>query len=192
MQQTFEQELSRHELQKLRNNRTGLTIFQFSWILVFVCLIVVNLQMRSTVVSWPPPGIERPSAVLPVVATVALLLSSVFVHRALGRIRAGDNATANTNLLTTLGLALAFVAIMVYEWTIFPSGAGQYGAISRLMIGFHGVHALAIGAFLVRLRGRIAAGAYERNNHWAVEAGVKLWDFVTVAWMLFFVFLYVI
>jgi hypothetical protein len=39
-------ELSRDERIKLENNRLGLLLFQFSWILVFVCLVFVNLQIR--------------------------------------------------------------------------------------------------------------------------------------------------
>ena len=56
-----QRELSREELQNLRNLRTGVTIFQLSWIMVFVCLIIVNLQLRGNFVSWPPPGMRRRS-----------------------------------------------------------------------------------------------------------------------------------
>ena len=192
MQQVFEQEPSRQELQKLQNNRTGLFLFQFSWILVFVCLTVVNLQMRGNFLSWPPPGVDRLPVILPVVATLALLASSVFAHRAKTRLLAGDNAGLRSNLLVTIGLGLLFVGIMVYEWLIVPADAGQYGAIFRLMTGFHAVHAVAIGLFLGRIWRVAAAGSYSPRNFWTVEAGVKLWDFVTIAWALFFTVLYVI
>ena len=192
MQQVFEQEPSRQELQKLRNNRTGLFLFQLSWILVFVCLIVVNLQMRGNFQSWPPPGVDRLPVILPVLATAALLVSSWFAHRAQAGVKTGDNAAAQSGLLATVGLGAVFVAIMLYEWVIVPADAGQYGAIFRLMTGFHGVHALVIGLYVWRTRRLAAAGAYSPRNYWAVEAAVKLWDFVTIAWGLFFVVLYVI
>ena len=90
-----------------------------------------------------------------------------------------------------MGLGLFFVAIMAYEWTIIPADAGQYGAIFRVMTGFHGFHALAIGAYLLRVRRYLAADVYGPRNSFAVEAGVKLWHFVTIAWGLFFIVLYV-
>ena len=55
-----EKNLSRAELQDLRNKRTGLAVFQISWILVFVCLVVVNWQLRWSQPSWPPPGVQTP------------------------------------------------------------------------------------------------------------------------------------
>lgn len=192
MQQLFEQELTREELQKLRNNRTGLFLFQFSWILVFVCLIVVNLQMRGNFLSWPPPGIDRLPLYLPVIATVALLISSLMVHRAYTRLRAGNVLAAEAGFTQTVALGAFFVAIMFYEFMIVPADAGQYGAIFRLMTGFHGVHAIVIGLYVWRIRRNVAAGVYGPRNFWSVEAGVKLWDFVTVAWLLFFTVLYVI
>ena len=192
MQHVFEQELSPKELQKLRNNRTGLFLFQFSWILVFICLIVVNLQMRGNFQSWPPPGVDRLPQILPVLATAALLASSWFAHCAQASVQAGNNAGVQSGFLTTVALGAVFVAIMLYEWVIVPADAGQYGAIFRVMTGFHGIHALVIGLYLWRTRRFAAAGAYGPRNFWAVEAAVKLWDFVTVAWVLFFVVLYVI
>lgn len=192
MQQVMEHELSRQELQKLRNNRTGLFLFQLSWILVFICLIVVNLQMRGNFQSWPPPGVDRLPVILPVLATAALLASSWFAHRAQSRLKQGHGAGVQSGFLATVALGAVFVAIMLYEWIIVPADAGQYGAIFRVMTGFHGVHALVIGLYLWRTRRFAAAGAYGPRNFWAVEAAVKLWDFVTVAWVLFFVVLYVI
>jgi cytochrome c oxidase subunit 3 len=192
MHQVIEQDLSREELQKLRNNRTGLFLFQFSWILVFVCLIVVNLQMRGNFVSWPPPGIDRLPQFLPVIATVALLISSVMVHRANTRLRAGNILAAESGFTQTVALGAFFVAIMFYEFSIVPADAGQYGAIFRLMTGFHGAHAVVIGLYLWHIRRKLTSGAYGPRNFWSVEAGVKLWDFVTVAWVLFFAVLYVI
>src|SRR5215213_10123438 len=88
MQQSVEQGLSREELQKLRNNRTGLLIFQLSWILVFVMLIIVNIQIRGNQVSWPPPGVEKLGIGLPALATLALIASLALVHRAFNAIKA--------------------------------------------------------------------------------------------------------
>ena len=57
-QQALEQKLTRQEQLQLRNRRTGLTVFQISWIMTFVCLIVVNFWIRGNTDSWPPAGVE--------------------------------------------------------------------------------------------------------------------------------------
>ena len=69
-QRVVEQALSRSERQALANKRTAVTVFQVSWIMVFVCLIVVNLQIRSSYPTWPPPGVDALDRILPTVATI--------------------------------------------------------------------------------------------------------------------------
>jgi heme/copper-type cytochrome/quinol oxidase subunit 3 len=190
-QQSLEQNLSRDELIRLRNNRTGMALFQFTWILVFVCLIAVNLMMRGNFASWPPPGVERLGAIVPTIATVLLIASSVFVHRALKAAREDDSNTMRAQLRLVLMLGAVFVAIMAFEWLTVPA-SGQYSDIFRVMTAFHAIHALAIGVYLWRLYRFAPFGVYGSRNFWPVEAGVKLWDFVTVAWLMFFAVLYVI
>lgn len=191
MNQMIEQNLSPQELQKLRNNRTGLFLFQISWILVFISLIVINLQLRSNFESWPPAGVEPLGVGLPLVATVALIASSVFVHRGFAAFKNAAVAAFLRQWLMTLALGAVFVAIMAYEWLTVPV-SGQYSTIFQVMTAFHAIHALVIGLFLWRTYRFAKAGAYGPKNFWTVEAAVKLWDFVTLAWVLFFIVLYVI
>jgi heme/copper-type cytochrome/quinol oxidase subunit 3 len=78
---------------------------------------------------------------------------------------------------------------MAYEWLVMPIGDdGQYGILFRVLVGFHGVHALVIGAFLVRVYR--SGQQYGQANFWPVEAAVGLWNFVTVAWILFYLVLF--
>lgn len=186
-----ENELSREELQQLRNKRSGLTIFQMSWILVFVCLIVVNWQLRSGQVSWPPPGVEAPSPVLPTVATVGLLASVWFARRAAQAVKADDLAAFFNRWRVVLALALAFVLVIAYEWISLPY-SGIYSDVFRMMTAFHAVHALAIGAFMGMIYRGAQAGNYGAANFWPVEGAVSLWNFVVFAWILFYVVLYMI
>jgi nitric oxide reductase NorE protein len=185
----IEQQLSREELQALRNKRSGLAIFQFSWILVFVCLAIVNWQLRWTQPSWPPPGVSAPSPVLPTAATIGLLLSVWLVRRAVQAIKADDQAGFLTNWRVALALGVAFVLILIYEWVSLPY-SGIYSDVFRMMTGFHGVHALVIGAFMGMIGHDARAGQYGPGNFWPVEGAAGLWYFVVVAWLLFYVVLY--
>ncbi len=192
MQQGMEKNLSRQELQKLRNNRTGIAIFQFTWILVFVCLVVVDIQLRSSYTTWPPEGVQKLGIGLPALVTIGLMISSVLAHRAYNGLKAGgSNASFLTLWRVVIALGVVFIAVMTYQWLTVPI-SGQYSALFRVMTAYHGIHALVIGLFLWRVYSFTRAKIYSAKNFWPIEAAVKLWDFVTVAWVLFFIVLYVI
>lgn len=182
-------ELSRRELQDLRNKRTGVTIFQLSWMLVFVCLILVNLFVRSNFVSWPPPGVERLSPWLPTAATLGLIASVWFTRQGRKAIQAGRRDQLEFNWRIVLGLGLVFILAMLLEWLSVPP-SGQYSTLFKVMTAFHGVHALVIGAILLNVYRNVEN--YDAVHHWAVEAAAKLWYFVVVAWLLFYTVLYII
>ena len=182
-------ELSRRELQDLRNKRTGVTIFQLSWMLVFVCLITVNLQIRNNFVSWPPPGVAPLDRVLPTLATIGLIASAWLVRAGRQAIAKDQREGLRSNWGLALALGTGFILIMAFEWLTVPI-SGQYSTLFRVMTAFHAVHALVIGAIVLRVRQN--AAAYDALHHWAVEAAAKLWYFVVVAWILFYVVLYLI
>lgn len=190
-QDLMEQGLSRQELQDLRNKRTGLAIFQFSWIMAFICLSVVNLQLRSIAPTWPPPGVGQLNALIPTLMTLGLIASSVFIRRGVKALKAGETEPFLTNWRYALGLGTLFVVVMAFEWITVPY-SGQYSDVFRLMVGFHGVHALAIGYYLWKVYRNGQAGRYGPGNFWPVEGGAGLWHFVTIAWLLFYVVLYLI
>ena len=72
---------------RLKNNRLGMNIFQVSWIMVFLAMIIVNWQLRFSYTEWPPAGVAPFDPLLPSAATLALLLSSVLVRRGLQALR---------------------------------------------------------------------------------------------------------
>lgn len=189
MQQDLSQHLSRKELQDLKNKRTGLAIFQFSWIMAFVALIAVNWQLRYQSTSWPPPGVDKLGVFIPSLMTLALIVSSLLVRRATRAVRAGEQHVFISRWGLALLLGVAFVVVMAWEWITVPV-SGQYSNLFRLMVGFHGVHALVIGAFMAVVYRNGRAGVYDPYHFWPVEGAAGLWHFVTVAWLLFYIVLY--
>lgn len=187
----LEQNLSREELQAIRNRRTGLLIFQISWIMAFVCLVIVNWQIRSTAPQWPPAGVEPVPWALPAVATAALAVSALQVRRGLRAVHADAQPAFIRAWQIGLALGAAFIVIMLYEFLVIPY-TGVYSDVFRMMTGFHMVHAIAIGYVLLRVYRGGRAGRYGPLNFWPVEGAAGLWYFVLVAWLLFFVVLYLI
>lgn len=179
---------------RLKNNRLGMTIFQISWIMVFLALIIVNWQLRFSYAEWPPAGVAAFDPLLPSAATLALLLSSIMVRRGLRLLRAHRLAAFLTQWRGAILLGAAFMAIIAYEFASVADAAmaTQYGVTMRLMTGFHFVHALAILGIMARVYRNGAAGRYsaDERGSWAVEGAAKLWYFVTLAWLLFYVVLY--
>ncbi len=184
-----QRELSREELQDLRNKRTGVTVFQLSWIMVFVCLIVVNLQLRGDYPSWPPTGVEALDPVLPTLATLGLLASVLLARNGLRAIQDDRRGSFLTQWRVAIGLGVVFILIMAFEWVIVPF-SGMYSTVFRVMIAYHAIHAIVIGYIMIRVYRN--AAAYDPVHNWAVEAAAKLWYFVVVAWLMFYAVLYII
>jgi heme/copper-type cytochrome/quinol oxidase subunit 3 len=198
---------ARDEELRLKNKRTGIALFQISWIMAFVCLIVVNLQLRSYSAGWPPPGVQPLDWILPTVATAGLIASGFLIRRAHQAIQADNLQGFSRQWGGALILGALFVAVMVFEWLTLPpvpeatmlifgeEGVGpisQFNAIFRVMTAFHGFHALVIGVYMNHVLQKARQGVYGSRDSWDVEAGVKLWYFVIVAWMLFYIVLYVL
>ncbi|NWG15835.1 MAG: heme-copper oxidase subunit III [Chloroflexi bacterium] len=184
-----ERRLTPKEELDLKNKRTGLAIFQVSWIMVFICMMVVHWQIRAQSPTWPPEGVERLGIVAPTAMTLALIFSSLLARRADRALKAGQTEIFLWNWRMTIALGVLFVLVMGFEWLTVPI-SGQYSNLFRVLVGFHGVHALVIGALLVRVYRSALKGVYHSGNFWPVEGAAGLWYFVTIAWILFYVVLY--
>ena len=202
----FERQRQREEALRLKNARTGINLFQGSWIFTFVALIIANLQIRSSSPSWPPVGVEKLEPLLPTIATIGLVVSVAFVRRAFNALKHDDVRGFLVQWRTALALGAAFVAVMAFEWlTLTPAPESrirlangvemmsvltQYNSMFRVMTAFHGIHALIIGIYMWNVYRGMAQAALDSRKLWSVEAGAKLWYFVVIAWMLFYVVLY--
>jgi heme/copper-type cytochrome/quinol oxidase subunit 3 len=176
---------------RLKNNKLGITVFQGSWIMVFLCLILVYWQMGYSP-GWRPAPDQKPALLLPTIATVALLASTWFARQGLLAVKGDQTTRFQQQWLLAIVTGGAFLLIMVQQFLALPpdTAEARYGQLYRVMIGYHALHALAIGFMQIQVY-RYAA-RYHAGNHWSVEATVRLWNFVTVAWVLFYAVLYII
>lgn len=178
-----------------KNKRLGLFIFQGSWILVFICLIVAYWQLGFSP-GWRPTPEQAPNPLWPTIGTLALLLSVWTGHRTwtIAANTAADEAVSAPWMRSwqvTLALGTLFLLVMASQLFVIPPGDEQlFGYIYRLMIGYHAVHAVVIGGLMLMTAYYGQQGRYHTDNIWSIEASVKLWDFVVVAWVLFYVVLY--
>lgn len=179
---------------RLKNNKLGITIFQGSWIMVFICLILVFWQMGFSP-GWHPTPEQKPGLLLPTLATVLILVSAWCTRSALNMVKDDNVAGFKTQWLIAIVTGAAFFVIIVQQFFAVP-GTGieteQYGQLYRVMLAYHGAHAIAIGIMMIQVYRYSLLGNYHKGNNWSVEATVRLWYFVVVAWLMFYVVLYLI
>jgi nitric oxide reductase NorE protein len=188
-QSALEEQLRQDEALVLKNNRFGMWIFQVTWIFAFLCMVMVNWQMRFSP-NWKPAGTQEANFLIGLFATATLCISTFLVWRSMDAIRQGNLTAFLQQWLGAIGLALVFVIVIAFEWVTIATPDTQYAQVFRLMTGFHVVHALVIGAYMALVYFNARRGQYDVDRHWAIEAAAKLWYFVLVAWLIFYIVIY--
>lgn len=180
----------------------GMLLFIGSEIMFFAGLFAAYFNARASAVAfgqpWPPEGLEHiiEPGLIPVVATIILIISSGTMQYALWRIRKGDRTGMNRALAVTLIMGIVFLGMQAfdyYELVIehgFGINSGIYGTLFFTMTGFHGAHVFGgvVGIAIVLLRG--TAGQFSGKHHVAVEAVSAYWHFVDIVWIFLFATLY--
>jgi cytochrome c oxidase subunit III len=160
---------------------------------IFAALIASSLYLRFNSPAWPQDGLKRPELILPAVMTVLLLSSSGFMILAQNGIKRGNSGRLRLGLGVAFLLALVFLLLQAYEYSIAEFGPTRdaYGSLFFTITGLHGAHvavALLMNAFIqVRAwRGRFSARRYQ-----AVENVTLYWHFVDVVWLVIIMVIYI-
>jgi cytochrome c oxidase subunit 3 len=174
---------------RLRRNRLGLWIFIASEAFLFSAAIAARFVVAGT--SRP----EDLNQLLGLVISAVLILSSLTAYRAETAMAHDDRTRFVRNCSLTILLGLVFMIGVVVEWSEglrhFPPGT-VYGSAFFTLIGMHAFHVftgIVILAAVLRLGRR---GAFGAGDSWPVEAAVKYWHFVDVAWVFIFPTLYLV
>ena len=169
----------------------GVLLFVIAEMMMFAGLMSAFSIAKAGALGWPPPGQPR----LPVEATAfntaALLASAVFLFVANSRF-ARDRNLAKRPLFTAMGLGAFFVAFQGYEWiSLIRQGlsltSSNHGSFFYLIVGMHGLHAIAglaaLGMAALKLRqGRLAPSSFAATQ--------VFWYFVVGLWPLLYFMVY--
>ena len=169
--------------------RFGFWLFLLSETFLFAALITSRYYLR---------GVETPHEVdqaLGLGLTVILLVSSLTAYRAEVAASFGDQAKFRVNILLTIVMGLVFIGGVAYEWQQafhhFPPD-DPYGTILFTLTGVHGAHVFS-GVVLLALALNLGRnGRWGPGNYWGVEATVKYWHFVDLAWVVIYPTLYLV
>jgi heme/copper-type cytochrome/quinol oxidase subunit 3 len=170
----------------------GMLIFIGAEVMLFAGFISAFTIVKSSAMGvWPPPGQPRLPIETTAFNTAALVMSGVFAFLA-ARAFARDPASARAPLAVAIGLGAFFVLFQGYEWLqLLSEGltltSSTHGSFFYLIVGAHGLHALAGLALLATTGASLARGRLD-SDHFA--AARIFWYFVVGLWPVLYVQVY--
>ena len=161
----------------------GTLIFVISEAMLFAGLIAAFTIVRASALIWPPPDQPRLPFEETAVNTAALLLSAALLFVA-QRAFTRERASASTPLLLSIGLGAFFVVFQGVEWgALIREGltltSSTHGSFFYLIVGMHGLHAVAALIALVDARRRLGRGTLTPSRFAACQV---FWYFVVGLW----------
>jgi cytochrome c oxidase subunit 3 len=152
---------------------------------------------------WPNAGpnfIEQftPMAAwgIPAINTLLLLSSGVTVTIAHWALKENNRGQLILFMILTIGLGALFLSLQAYEYIHaftdlnLKLSTGVYGSTFFMLTGFHGFHVTLGAIMLTVILGRIIAGHFTPDHHFAFEGVAWYWHFVDVVWLGLFIFVY--
>ena len=185
----------------------GMKLFLGSWGINFVGLFVAFFWLRARLPSWPPPHLPALPRTLPTINTGIALLSSLACWRTVESVRGGRRRAAKIAVVATLALGTLFLVLQLVSWShVWQLGlkpyhradsapwrtATVYAGCFYTLTWFHAAHVLCGLAILGWMTPGVLKGRYSAREHQPVLFASWFWHFVTVAWLLVFLSLYVV
>ena len=175
--------------------RVGMACMILTESALFTIFVVAYLYYIGKSLSGPYP---KDVLELPVLATVALLSSSISITLAVRALRRGAMGAFNLWWFITIALGAFFLVATAQEWNdlIYTHNltiwTNLFGTTYFTLVGFHAGHVtvglLLLGLVLVlSLRGSVRSVHAER-----VEVLSWYWHFVDAVWVVVFTTVYVI
>lgn len=163
--------------------------------MLFGATIIAYLVTRvNNQEAWPPEGF----AGLPAVfwgSTVAIIVSSWSMQRAVRRLREDDQSGFRGALTGTLVLGVAFLVMQVAGWSqLVLAGAGMgsslYAFTFYLLTGLHGAHVLGGVVPMAFMTQWAFAGAYNSRRSRSISLLRVYWHYLGIVWLVMFVLLF--
>jgi heme/copper-type cytochrome/quinol oxidase subunit 3 len=160
---------------------------------LFASLLASYFYLRFNSPVWPLDGIKRPELILPVIASVILLSSSVFMQIGEAGIRRNSQGRLKFGFAVAFILAAIFLGIQVFEYarSEFTPQTNVYGSLFFTITGIHGMHVLGGMLLNAVIQVRAYLGHFNAKRFQGVENATLYWHFVDVVWIAVFLSLYI-
>lgn len=172
--------------------KVGLFIILASESVFFATLLVAYVALRGQT-NWAMDHSLR-RLTIPLMNTAILILSAVPARLAILNMQNGKQSAAFTAMLSTLLLGLVFVAGQIFEFSHagFHIDDQSFGGVFFTLMGFHALHVLAGGIFLIINSIRTRLGDFSAHNYSSLELSTWFWYYVIGVWLVLFAALYLI
>jgi cytochrome c oxidase subunit 3 len=133
---------------------------------------------------------------IPALNTLLLLSSGVTITIAHWALKENKRGTLVAFMVATIALGVVFLGFQAYEYIHayrdlnLKLTTGAYGSTFFMLTGFHGFHVTLGAIMLTVILGRILAGHFKPDHHFAFEGVAWYWHFVDVVWLGLFIFVY--
>jgi heme/copper-type cytochrome/quinol oxidase subunit 3 len=128
------------------NGWWGMALFLCAEVTLFGTLIATYFYLDFNAHRWPRAGIEPPSVVLPLVATAALVATTLPMWLAARSARAGERATIIWLIALSLTVQLGYLALQIllfrHDLRQFTPQGSAYGSIYFTLLAAHHAHVL--------------------------------------------------
>jgi cytochrome c oxidase subunit III len=160
----------------------GMVMLIFTEGALFTMVLGTYWYLRYRHGSWPPPGIEHPKVVLPLVLSAVLVATSIPMLMASGAAREGRPNAARLLLVTALVVQGGYLATQIvlfrHDLLSFSPRDTAYGSAYFGMLALHHAH-VAVGLLLdLAILAKLIRGL---NNYRVVGLRAIAWYWVFVA-----------
>jgi len=177
-----------------RRGTAAMTLFIATEAALFLMLFFTYFYLAPGDWRWlteEPPKLPLASTMLAVLVT-----SSVVLHWAEKKERAGEPRRARAGIGATVVLGLVFVAIQIFEYrdhlkTLKP-WTDAYGSIFYTLTGIHGLHVVTGLAMLVYVLCLPVLRPADRAPFSPLHNAGLYWHFVDAVWVLIVALVYVL
>ncbi len=159
---------------------------------MFLILIAAYLYTRMRVDVWPPPGTQFPHTLLPTLALIPLLLSTVGAYWASEAAKKNDRRGMVGGMALNLALAAVFFAMRLVEWHSlnFNWKTDIHGSYVWAFLGLHSFDFIADCVFTLVLLVAVATGRYGEKQRQGVHVDSVVWYFLVGIWIPIYVVIY--
>jgi len=179
--------------------KTGMWLFLFTELLLFVGLILIYVVFRANYTHEFHEAANHLNVKIGVVNTLVLLTSSLTIVISLAKMQRGNLEASSDYLWVTIGLGFVFLMNKFVEWfekishdyypssslmETLPKGESIFYSLYYSLTGLHALHVIigmTIMAFIIK---HISDGKIKPDNHVKLENTALYWHLVDVIWII--------
>lgn len=168
----------------------GMGIFLVSLSILFAATMVGYIVVRLRAEQWPPPG--TPALPWTMWLSTAILIGCSFaIHRALIKVRSGEQPALRRAMMASLILGILFLLVQTLNWAQLIQAqmtvrSSLYAFTFYTLTGLHALHVIAGVIQLEIVTRRTWRGIYTPESHLGIRLSAMYWHFLDAVWLVMF------